>query len=451
MKPKDYFIANCLFFSLLSTSCTDLSQETSQYTTLDFELMALIRSQSLNGTINYYELPASNDYNKIPQDPKNPLSKDKVALGAFLFHETGLSVDAKDANNKNTYSCASCHHAGAGFQSGLRQAIGEGGQGFGSKGEARIPNLKSAYWDVQSIRTPTVLNVAYQTNLFWNGQFGATHQNTGTEHLWTEDSPSKINKLGYLGVESSTMGSLEIHGMTLNEKIIQLPAYRKLFDSAFSDEHSDQRYSQKNASLAIAAYLRTMLPNEAPFQKYLKGNVDAMSMPEKEGALLFFGKANCAKCHNGPALNSNKFSALGFSDLVDHKDPTIHTQENEPINLGRASFTRLNEDKFKFKIPQLYNMTDSPHYGHGSSFDRIIDVLNYKNQAIAQNKRVTATPLDPLFVPLKLSQEEVTLLESFLKYSLYDKNLQRYVPQVLPSGLCFPNADLNSKYDMNCF
>jgi cytochrome c peroxidase len=71
-----------------------------------------------------------------------------------------------------TYSCASCHHVDAGFQSGLKQGIGEGGLGFGVHGEGRIKNAMypESELDVQPIRTPTTLNVAYQEVMLWNGQ-----------------------------------------------------------------------------------------------------------------------------------------------------------------------------------------------------------------------------------------------------------------------------------------
>src|SRR4051794_31233596 len=84
-------------------------------------------------------LPQSNDLASIPQDPQNPLTAEKVQLGQLLFHETKLGGNPKVASGIYTYSCASCHHAEAGFQSGLAQGIGEGGIGFGLTGEGRVP------------------------------------------------------------------------------------------------------------------------------------------------------------------------------------------------------------------------------------------------------------------------------------------------------------------------
>ncbi|PWK15460.1 cytochrome c peroxidase [Arcicella aurantiaca] len=116
-------------------------------------------------------IPNSNELNKIPQDPKNPLSNEKVELGKLLFHETAIGRNSIKTNSAFTYSCSSCHHSKAGFQACLPQGIGEGGTGFGQNGEGRTFN--SAYqeseYDVQPIRTPSTLNIAYQTNILWNG------------------------------------------------------------------------------------------------------------------------------------------------------------------------------------------------------------------------------------------------------------------------------------------
>jgi cytochrome c peroxidase len=120
-----------------------------------------------NGGLNDFVLPESSQFDLIPQDPKNPITKEKVALGGFLFHETALSIDAKEPGNKKTFSCASCHHAAAGFQAGTFQGIGEGGVGFGLRGEGRTPASLLIDVDVQPVRSPSAMNGAYQPNQLW--------------------------------------------------------------------------------------------------------------------------------------------------------------------------------------------------------------------------------------------------------------------------------------------
>lgn len=417
----------------------------------DSDLHNLIKTSSPTNDISYFILPESSNLKSIPQDPKNPISKEKVALGGFLFHETALGVGGSDNSARKTYSCASCHHADAGFQSGTYQGIGEGGLGFGIRGELRKPKTDFADVDVQPLKTPSVLNGAYQPNQLWNGQAGATHLNIDTKALWKEGSDLAMNNLGYEGLETQAINGMGVHKLHLDESIIRMSAYKKLFDEAFPDKSTIERYSNVTAGLAIAAYLRTVLSNEAPFQKYLKGEMNALTETEKTGAYLFFGKAKCAGCHTGPALNSMQFNAIGLGDLVDCPEPTLKTIQNDPANLGRGGFTQNQQDKYAFKVPQLYNLRDVKFYGHGSSKRSVNDMIRYKNAAIAENKNVPGSQLDPLFKPLGLTNEEIDALTIFITKSLFDPNLRRYEPQQLPSGLCFPNADLQSRIDMDCF
>jgi cytochrome c peroxidase len=396
-------------------------------------------------------LPESSQFDLIPQDPKNPITKEKVALGGFLFHETALSIDAKEPGNKKTFSCASCHHAAAGFQAGTFQGIGEGGVGFGLRGEGRTPASLLIDVDVQPVRSPSAMNGAYQPNQLWNGQFGATHLNKGTESNWVEGTPIATNKLGFEGLETQAIAGMSVHRLNINEEILKMGAYRNLFDVVFPEVPVHERYTKFTAGLAIAAYERTLLSNKAPFQEYLRGNLNALSEQEKQGAILFFGKAQCVSCHSGPALNSMQFAAIGMGDLVDCPEPTVKTKTNDPANLGRGGFTKNPEDNFKFKVPQLYNLKDSPFYGHGSSFRSVKDVLVYKNKAIRENNNVPESQLDERFKPLHLSLDEINALEAFLVNGLYDPKLKRFVPQSLPSGLCYPNADIQSRIDMDCF
>lgn len=96
---------------------------------LNAELRTLMAAQAPNGSGGFYRLPDSDRLRRIPQDPKNPLTEEKVRLGKLLFHETALAVGNLQENTQETYSCASCHFAQAGFQANLPQGIAEGGTG----------------------------------------------------------------------------------------------------------------------------------------------------------------------------------------------------------------------------------------------------------------------------------------------------------------------------------
>ena len=418
---------------------------------LDEFLHTAISNSSPSGDIDHFILPTSGQFENIPQDELNPLTIQKVTLGKFLFYETGFSIAPAYEVGKETYSCATCHVPSSGFTPGRIQGIADGGVGFGNNGETRdqSPLYQEDEMDIQGIRPLSLLNVAYVKNTSWSGQFGGTGINEGTEDLFGIHDPGTLfNELGLDGLETQNIAGIDLHRMIYDKEIISELGYKHLFDQAFPDFSEEERYSKLAASFAISAYLRTLLSNQAPFQSYLKGNTQAMSRSEKEGALLFFGKAGCARCHHEPNLGSPKFYSLGVNDLVDVG--AYNTSEEDKKNLGRAAYTGAEEDKYKFKIPQLYNLKDFAFYFHGSSKSSIEEVVDYFNDGIPENDRVPADQVSSLLQPLHLTAEEVDNLVSFLKTGLYDPNLERYVPESVLSGNCIPNNDDASRIDLGC-
>lgn len=426
--------------------------EDSPSVNLDAELELALNEASGGIGLAAFTLPLSTEFSKIPQDPKNPLTQEKIDLGALLFHETGLALNPMHTENMEAYSCSSCHFASAGFQAGRHQAISDGGIGFGNNGEGRMPNplYDGSELDVQPVRSPAALNIAYQEAILWNGQFGAVGVNAGTEANWTPDTPIETNTLGYHGTETQAIAALKVHRMEMSETICEDLNYRVLFDEAFPDVPDPQRYDREHAGLAIAAYERILLPNQAPFQLWLRGKSDAMTPQEKRGAILFFGKADCASCHSSPSLAEMDFKAIGMKDLYECPEETFQASSSSEANLGRYSFTKNDADMFKFKTPQLYNLADSPFYGHGSSFRNIRDLIAYKNEAVKENPNVPDTQLAEEFVPLGLTDEEIDDIAVFVEYALRDPNLLRYQPINIRSGNCFPNNDDQSQTDLGC-
>ena len=440
-------LAVFLMISTLLVGC-DLFNKDDDDPSLD-ELLEETLATAANGEgMQAFMQPASDDFANIPQDPRNPVTAAKVELGQLLYHETALLVNNVRPEGRFTASCASCHHAAAGFQAGRVQGIGEGGSGFGNAGAGRVNNTMYdiSELDIQPIRTPSAMNGAYQIVNLWNGQFGATGPNAGTEARWATGTPIETNFLGYEGLETQAIGGLAVHRMGDIDSTIAAtdPTYTALFAQAFPGQPIDREH----AGLAIAAFERTMLSNQAPFQLWLNGNKDAMSAAEKRGAILFAGKAGCVDCHNGPALSSMTFYALGMNNL---DGPGVYGDHSQAeANLGRASFTGDPADEYKFKTPQIYNLVDSPFLGHGGNFLSVREVVEYKNAGVPQNAAVPASQLAAEFVPLGLTADEVTDLVTFIETGLYDPNLERYVPASLPSGNCLVVNDPQSKVDLGC-
>lgn len=439
---------------------------------LSHQLKKAIRQADAEG-LKAFKLPLSHQLRKIPQDPRNKLTAAKVKLGKLLFHETALGLNPQDSALVGTYSCASCHHVAAGFKSGIPQGLGEGGSGFAKNGQSRVianpHKAKNKFTaDFQPIASPTILNTAYQETMLWNGSFGNSDgsvNNTVDPDKVNNAGPEKVfvNKFGFAGLESQAIAGTKVHRMRMRDSIIdEHGRYKRLFQQAFprgvdgirDDSEVDEKWL--GAALAIAAYERTVLANRAPFQQWLRGNKNAMSKQQLRGGVLFFGEAGCVGCHTGPALSSKTgaeeheiFFNVGFDDL-NPSDPRVHGAIDNATKKGRGGFTGRAKDMFKFKIPQLYNLKDSPILGHGASFSTVRQVIEYKNRAKPQKKGVRRT-LSDQFVKLHLTDNEIDDLVAFVEDALYDKRLSRYVPRQLPSGECFPVADYQSIFDLGCW
>lgn len=421
-------------------------------------LLDLMAAASPTNSENFYLLPDSDDFESIPQDPLNPLTKDKVELGKLIFHDPAFATEGVALRAK-TWSCASCHHARAGFKSGLTQGLGEGGEGFGEKGEMRTwhnPEVGTQDADVQPVTSPTVLNVAYQDVMLWNGALGNASNgiiNVGIEpeRLMTPGTPKAANAEGLSGIETQAIAGTGVH------RILGFPPelegteyYQRLLD-AFP-EYSREELN-KSSHRAIAAFERTVLANKAPFQLWLRGDEYAMSEAEIAGAEVFFGDGGCVACHQGPALSSpvgatadQVFFAVGFADL-DVND--IIGEVAAGVRKGRGGLTGNQDDDYKFKVPQLYNLSDVGVLGHGGSFSSVREVVEYKNAAVPQSE-AAASNLDFRFRALDLTEQQIDDLVIFLEVSLRDPDLMRYEPDALPSGLCVINNDPTSRVDLGC-
>jgi cytochrome c peroxidase len=307
--------------------------------------------------------------------------------------------------------------------------------------------------DAQGARPLAVINTTYITNALWAGTFGSTGVNLGTESVWNQDTLVEINFKGLMGLEANNQRALIVHRQVITKEVTDFLGYTEMFDEAFPEIPAEERYTRLTGSFAIAAYFRTILTNEAPFQKWLKGDHTALSDDEKRGALLFFGKAGCASCHNSPSLNTlpHKFYALGVNDLHQSGYEVFRTGQSDKRVLGRGGFTGLAEDMHRFKVPQLYNLKDIGFYFHGASKTSLREVVQYFNEGVPENPAVPAAQITSLLRPLNLTPGEIDDLVKFLEHGLYDPDLERYAPHRTMSGNCFPNNDAESRLDLGCY
>ncbi len=172
------------------------------------------------------------------------------------------------------------------------------------------------------------------------------------------------------------------------------PEYQRMFQEAFPP---DGAITHVNMARAIAAFERTIVSNDSPFDRYLSGEQDALTLEAKRGLELFEGKANCILCHNGENLTDWKFHNIGM--LGD--DP------------GRGDRVELEDEKKEFrgafKTPGLRNVALTAPYMHDGALASLDAVVAFYNRG-GDDK----TNLSPLMHPLDLIDQEQWDLVAFL-------------------------------------
>lgn len=247
---------------------------------------------------------------KVPQPLGNRNTPEKIALGKALFVDPRLS-------GNNRISCASCHVAKVAFADGQVFSKGVGGQ-------------------VLSRNTPSLLNVGFQNELFWDGRAKSLEE----QALIPVESPQEMNQ---------PIDEL------INE-LKEVPTYQKSFSRAFEDG-----INTANVAKALAAYERSLVSKPSPFDKYLNGDKKALSVPARRGLELFEGDAGCVRCHNGPLLSDGKYYRLG----VGRGD------------IGRAAITGKQEDAYRFRTPSLREVSRTAPYMHDGSKKTLYQVVEY--------------------------------------------------------------------------
>ncbi len=300
----------------------------------------------------------------VPSPKDNAHSAAKVELGKQLYFDKRLSAD-------NTVSCASCHDPKHGWSNADKTAVGVGGQRGG----------RSA---------PTVLNTAYQQFQFWDGRAPSLE----AQALGPIANPIEMN----LPIEEAV------------KKIGAIKGYQEQFQKVFGEP-----VSADGIAKAIAAFERTILSGDAPYDHFKAGDTTALSAQAQEGMKLFFGKAKCSSCHVGPNFTDNGFHNLGVG---------FHSEQPD---LGRHAVSKLEGDKGSFKTPSLRDIARTAPYMHDGSLATLEEVIAYYNQGGTSNDY-----LDEEIFPLKLSPEQQAALVAFLKEGLASRSYPDVEPPQLP-------------------
>jgi cytochrome c peroxidase len=280
----------------------------------------------------------------IPFPKDNPYTSEKAALGKMLFFDTRLSRD-------RNLSCASCHNPSFGWEVPFAKAIGAGGK----------PLRRHA---------PTAINLAWSKNLFWDGR-----------------APT-LEAQARGPIEAAVEMDLPL--ATAVTRLKEVEGYRSAFARAFGSAGLTEDTILK----AIATYERTLVSADTPFDRWVRGDVEAVNDSVKRGFALFNGKAGCAACHSGWNFSDDKFHDIGL--------PTP--------DVGRMGISKAAADQHAFKTPGLREIAArAPYMHHGEVATLAAVVVHYISGGVARPSR------SPLIQPRALNAQDIQDLVAFMQ------------------------------------
>jgi cytochrome c peroxidase len=269
-----------------------------------------------------------------------PLSVDadeaKVKLGEILFFDPRLSKDG-------TVSCAHCHDLLRGGADGRKVSIGIGGRSG-------------------IVNAPTVYNAVFNFRQFWDGRAKDLQEQAA-------GPITNPNEMGY-----------DFDHLVVRLK--RIPMYRRHFANLYSDG-----ITQANITHAIAEYEKTLITPHSPFDVYLRGKRDAISVQAKEGYRLFVSKG-CIICHNGANIGGNLYNRFGIY------------KETHSASLGRYSVTQRDEDKYVFKVPSLRNVALTAPYMHDGRFSTLKKAVEFMSE-YQLGRHIVGSEIDAIVAFLK--------------------------------------------------
>jgi len=273
------------------------------------------------------------------------LNPELVNLGRHLYFDKRLS-------RKETISCNSCHNL----------------DNYGVDNKPTSPGDDSKLGERNS---PTTYNAFIHVAQFWDGRASTVEEQAGMPIL----NPVEMN------IPSEKF---------LMNKLSKIELYKNLFSAAFPKEKNPFTYS--NLKKAIGAFERTLI-TPTRFDKYLQGDNNALTLDEKKG-LMSFISTGCTTCHIGPGLGGNMFQKFGV-----HANYWEYTKSTH-IDEGKYKITKMEADKYVFKVSSLHNVEKTAPYFHDGSINELSEAVKIMGK---------------IQLNVELPQAEVEKIVTFLK------------------------------------
>ena len=321
-----------------------------------------------------------------------------VELGRLLFWDPILSGDQDIA-------CASCHLPEFGYADGRQRSAGTSAVGAGP---SRVPGQIGQV----PRNAQTILNTA------WNGinELGVFDPSTAPM-FWDSRTQSLANQ-----ALEPIRSREEMRGDSFTESQIDAVVVERLSNNAEYQILFEQAFGSSSVTLetlaqALSDFQSTLIANNAPFDRWMRGDESAMTNQQLQG-LTVFAETGCADCHSGPMFSDYETHVLGVP---------------EAANLAEAD---EGDGNFGFRTPTLRQLTFTAPYFHGGQESNLDDVIDfYDNPNQSNNPNVPTNQLDPDFRNLpNINGNEANAIEAFLE-SLSDDSFERTRPASVPSGL----------------
>ena len=246
----------------------------------------------------------------VPVSDDNPMTAEKIELGKMLYFDTRLSRDGK-------ISCATCHDPQMAWTEHKPTSEGIGGV-FGQR------------------NSPTVINSAYAPLQFWDGRAGSLEE----QALGPIENPIEMGH------------KLEV----MIQDLSKVSGYKERFQKVF-----DQPVTKEGVAKAIAAFERTVLSGNSPYDRFKAGDKNALSKAQQRGLQLF--EDNCATCHTAPLFSNYRFYNAG-----------VGANKQKPDE-GRKDVTKKKSDFGKFRVPALREVANTAPYFHDGSAATLADAV----------------------------------------------------------------------------
>ena len=287
-------------------------------------------------------LPVPTQYQSELPDPPEDWSPEAAALGKRLFQDRVLSQD-------QSISCQDCHRPELAFTDGKRTALG-------IKGHVGPRN------------TPSIVNRALGKTQFWDGRAASLAEQA----------------LGPIAAP----GEMNLSPVEAADRLKRDSSYRTAFLEAFGADPTPALLAR-----ALAAYQGTVFSIDAPFDRYLAGDEQALSPLAQQGMKLFGGKARCGECHSGPNFTDELFHCLGL-----------------PGDAGRGAVTGHEKSVGEFKTPSLREVALTAPYMHDGSVATLAETVEVYDRGGTPHPN-----LSPKMTKLGLSADEKKAIVAFMQ------------------------------------